>query len=86
MRENYGDCAVGYVQLKRENGICYLHARITSEHKVHAKAYNISVEINELNKAIIKAECLDCIASLGNMLKLVVLSIINNNNYCYKIN
>ncbi|KAK4287433.1 hypothetical protein Pmani_039496 [Petrolisthes manimaculis] len=35
--EDYGDDAVGYVQLKRASGICEVTARITPEHKTTSK-------------------------------------------------
>ena len=65
MRESYGDSAISYVQLKRENDFCYIQAKICPEHRVRNKPYNVSVVINEKDEDVKKAECHDCIASLG---------------------
>ncbi|KAI4455472.1 hypothetical protein MML48_9g00002312 [Holotrichia oblita] len=62
-REQYGDAAVGYVQLKREQSLCILKCKVCPEHKVHAKQYNVELVINEETEFIERAECLDCAAS-----------------------
>ncbi|CAH1106847.1 unnamed protein product [Psylliodes chrysocephalus] len=64
-RKHYGDNAVGYVQLKRTNNICYLKARVTPEHKIKAKNYQVSCVINELEKKVVEVNCHDCPASEG---------------------
>lgn len=64
-RPNYGDHAIGYVQLKRKDTICYIRATISPEHKVKDKHYIVSVEINEEDEEIKQGKCLSCAASLG---------------------
>ena len=65
MGQNYGDGAIGYVQLLRQNSICTVQAKICPEHRVRNKNYSAQVVINEDEETIIKAECQDCAASLG---------------------
>jgi hypothetical protein len=36
-RENYGDAAIGYVELKREASKCVVKRRICPEHRVRAR-------------------------------------------------
>ncbi|KAF9799883.1 hypothetical protein SFRURICE_017118 [Spodoptera frugiperda] len=48
-RASYGDDAVSYVQLKRENKFCTVKCKICPEHKVHANYM----------------DCQDCVASQG---------------------
>lgn len=56
---------MAYVQLKRVGDICTVKGRITPEHKIHKKAYNVSVQINEKDETILECKCLDCSAALG---------------------
>ncbi|XP_043189318.1 uncharacterized protein LOC122363763 [Amphibalanus amphitrite] len=63
--ENYSPDAVGYVQLKREDSVCTLHARVTPETKVSAKAYEVIVVIDERSETISSAQCQDCVAAAG---------------------
>lgn len=64
-RESYGDSAVGYVQLKRENDLCMVRARICPEHRVRLKPYHVICNINEVRQEINQLECMDCAASAG---------------------
>ncbi|CAG9763417.1 unnamed protein product [Ceutorhynchus assimilis] len=64
-RESYGDSAVGYVELKRENNICLVKCKICPEHRVRAKNYTVIMEVNEAEESILKAQCQDCAASEG---------------------
>ncbi|KAH9632803.1 hypothetical protein HF086_012628 [Spodoptera exigua] len=64
-RESYGDDAVGYVQLYRDNGICTVKCKMCPEHKVRTKAYNVTLIVNENDGEIISCECHDCAASAG---------------------
>ncbi|KAF9420918.1 hypothetical protein HW555_002901 [Spodoptera exigua] len=59
-RESYGDDAVGYVQLYRDNGICTVKCKMCPEHKVRTKAYNVTLIVNENDGEIISCECHDC--------------------------
>ncbi|CAM1330219.1 Uncharacterised protein g10244 [Pycnogonum litorale] len=53
-RSSYGDTAVGYVQLKRENGICKVRTKITPEHKIRQKGYSVEIHVDEQNKDVFK--------------------------------
>lgn len=54
MRENYGDSAIGYVQIKREGSIiCNVKAQICPEHRVRNKNYHVSLTINEEKEEIV---------------------------------
>lgn len=64
-KEKYGDNAVSYVQLKRDGNICTIRAKITPEHKIHKKPYNVEVKINEEDEKILSSACTDCAASSG---------------------
>ncbi|KAJ8678419.1 hypothetical protein QAD02_014206 [Eretmocerus hayati] len=63
MRANYGDMAVGYVQLKRTGDTCTVEARICPEHKTNSKNYNVKVIIDEVDEKIEVSQCEDCAAS-----------------------
>ncbi|KAJ8668339.1 hypothetical protein QAD02_010002 [Eretmocerus hayati] len=65
MRPNYGDVAVGYVKLKRQQNKCILHAQICPEHKVKSPNYNVHVVIDEKKENVLEATCADCAASKG---------------------
>ncbi|XP_048484644.1 uncharacterized protein LOC125490211 [Plutella xylostella] len=64
-RDGYVDTAVGYVEIKRDNNICSLKARITPEHKVRTKMYTVGIVIDENTEAIKQVTCDDCAASAG---------------------
>ncbi|XP_011701495.1 PREDICTED: uncharacterized protein LOC105458122 [Wasmannia auropunctata] len=64
-RQNYGDSAIGYVCLKRENTICTVKAKVCPEHRVRNKAYSVTLTVNEETESIINVECHDCAASSG---------------------
>lgn len=64
-RESYGDNAVGYVQVKRENQLCTVKAVITPEHRVSKKGYEVTVICNEDDEEVLSATCDSCAASLG---------------------
>ncbi|XP_046382223.1 uncharacterized protein LOC124154049 [Ischnura elegans] len=64
-RENYGDSAVGYVQVKREEEKCYVMGKITPEHKIRDKPYSVSAVIDEEEGSVEEVSCHDCAASAG---------------------
>lgn len=64
-RENYGDNAIGYVEVKREGSLCILQCKICPEHKVRSKNYSVSLTVNEDEEKIIDIMCKDCPASEG---------------------
>lgn len=67
-REEYGDNAIGYVQVKRDGCICTVNARVTPEHNVQKKTYSVDLQINENEENILSVQCNDCAASLGEFL------------------
>ncbi|VEN57621.1 unnamed protein product, partial [Callosobruchus maculatus] len=64
-RENYGDAALGYVQLKREGHLCTVKAKICPEHKVRNKNYLVTLVVNEQSETVEDVSCNDCPASSG---------------------
>ncbi|CAH0730980.1 unnamed protein product, partial [Brenthis ino] len=52
-REAYVDTAVGYVEVKREGDMCTVQCRVTPEHKVKAKLYQITAVIKESDEKIV---------------------------------
>ncbi|KAL4713861.1 hypothetical protein ACJJTC_015515 [Scirpophaga incertulas] len=56
-QECYGDSAVGYVQVIRDEDICVVKARITPEHNVRQKCYAVTCTCNETEETIISVEC-----------------------------
>ncbi|XP_036141931.1 uncharacterized protein LOC118648772 isoform X2 [Monomorium pharaonis] len=64
-REEYGDNAIGYVELKREGSICTVRGKICPEHKIRSKPYTVFLKIDEETEEIKEAVCHDCAASAG---------------------
>ncbi|KAJ8963991.1 hypothetical protein NQ314_005203 [Rhamnusium bicolor] len=64
-REDYGDSAVGYVQVRRDGNVCTVRGRICPEHKVKAKPYSVTFILNEKESVIQEINCMDCAASAG---------------------
>lgn len=64
-RDNYGDNAIGYVQVKREDNICTVKGRITPEHNVRKKPYAVVVTCEEAEEVVLSVQCEDCAAALG---------------------
>ncbi|KAF5281934.1 hypothetical protein FQR65_LT14460 [Abscondita terminalis] len=64
-RSSYGDNAIGYVQLKRQNFMCIVEGKICPEHKVRKQNYEVSLTINEKEQTIVNGTCNGCAASLG---------------------
>ncbi|KAJ8685163.1 hypothetical protein QAD02_020956 [Eretmocerus hayati] len=73
MRPNYGDVAIGYVQLKRDGLSCIVQGKICPEHRVNSKNYTVRVVVNEDKEIIEQAQCLDCAASEGGCKHAVAL-------------
>ncbi|KAJ8970734.1 hypothetical protein NQ317_017392 [Molorchus minor] len=46
-RASFGDDAISYVQLKRDSKLCTVKCKICPEHKVHAKLYGCTLEVDE---------------------------------------
>ncbi|CAG9772236.1 unnamed protein product [Ceutorhynchus assimilis] len=64
-KTSYGDNAVGYVQVKKENHVCFVLGRITPEHKVRDKGYFVEAVIDMKEDKVVSCECKDCAASEG---------------------
>ncbi|KAJ8909294.1 hypothetical protein NQ315_017029 [Exocentrus adspersus] len=56
-REEYGDSAVGYVELKREGTVCILQCKVCPEHKVRTKNYSVRLIIDEQEERIVDVSC-----------------------------
>lgn len=68
MRPNYGDSAIGYVQVLREKNMCTVEAKVCPEHRVRMKNYTVRVVINEESNVVMSAACDDCAASMGTFI------------------
>ncbi|KAJ8910529.1 hypothetical protein NQ315_013492 [Exocentrus adspersus] len=64
-RHSYVDNAVAYVQVKRDGPVCVVKGRITPEHRVHKKNYNVIMKVEEQEEKVLLCKCLDCSASAG---------------------
>ncbi|XP_011858943.1 PREDICTED: uncharacterized protein LOC105556460, partial [Vollenhovia emeryi] len=62
---NYGDSAVGYVELKREKDLCHIRGKVCPEHRVNNKAYAVSMLVDEATERVEYVRCEDCAASEG---------------------
>ncbi|KYN29277.1 hypothetical protein ALC57_01288 [Trachymyrmex cornetzi] len=64
-RESYGDEAIGYVCLKREQltKTCILKCKVCLEHRIHSKGYSVTLTVNEEDEKILDVKCHDCAAS-----------------------
>ncbi|TGZ46332.1 hypothetical protein DBV15_12223 [Temnothorax longispinosus] len=58
--ENYGDPAVGYVELRREKSLCHIRGKVCPEHRVNNKAYVVSMLVNEETERVEYIRCEDC--------------------------
>ncbi|KYN27689.1 hypothetical protein ALC57_02753 [Trachymyrmex cornetzi] len=63
--ENYGDSAVGFVELKREGCFRYIQGKVCPEHRVNSKLYLVLMLVDEENEKIEYVKCDDCAASAG---------------------
>jgi len=64
-RLNYGEDAVGHVQVKRQGNVCSVKARVTPEHKIRQTPYQVTTTINTFKEEIRSASCDGCAASEG---------------------
>ncbi|XP_022828364.1 uncharacterized protein LOC111357789 [Spodoptera litura] len=64
-RESYGDDAIGYVQLRREQSTCIVKCTVCPEHRVRCKAYAATLVVNEEEEVVTSVKCHDCPASEG---------------------
>ncbi|XP_046404834.1 uncharacterized protein LOC124170180 [Ischnura elegans] len=64
-RESYGDNAIGYAQIRRDNYICSMKARICPEHKINESGYRVILDVDEKADIIINVNCEDCPAAKG---------------------
>ncbi|GBO35029.1 hypothetical protein AVEN_74722-1 [Araneus ventricosus] len=54
---SYGDTAIGYVRVKRDEDMCTVKGRITPEHRVRKKAYSVVLVCNESEDVILSVKC-----------------------------
>ncbi|XP_046743008.1 uncharacterized protein LOC124409445 [Diprion similis] len=73
MQFNYGDGAIGYVQVLREKGMCTVEAKICPEHRIRNKNYTVRVVINEKDNTVMSTICDDCATSMGGCRHAVAL-------------
>lgn len=71
-RAEYGDKAIGFVELYRKPGIkggtvCTVRCKCCPEHNTKSKMYVVEAKIGELpdDEEIISIQCKDCAASAG---------------------
>ena len=64
-RASYGDDAVGYVCVRTSGGETSVKSKVTPEHKVNQKPYDVEVMINTVERVIIDARCTGCKAQKG---------------------
>ncbi|KAJ8668959.1 hypothetical protein QAD02_000218 [Eretmocerus hayati] len=65
-RESYGDAAIGYVCLKRnQRMVCTVKARMTPEHKKNDTPYSVAVVIDEKVEKIVNVSCDGCATGQG---------------------
>ncbi|KAF4529663.1 hypothetical protein B566_EDAN017963 [Ephemera danica] len=63
-RDDYLDNAIGRVEIKRENSLCTVRARVSPEHRVRNTPYRVIAVINEkADNRIEEIKCLDCASS-----------------------
>ncbi|XP_047031864.1 uncharacterized protein LOC124638799 [Helicoverpa zea] len=74
-REAYVDTAVGYVEVKREGNSCTVKCRVTPEHRVKYKLYQVTAVIDESVEKIITVQCNDCAASAGGCKHAICFAI-----------
>ncbi|KAI5705527.1 hypothetical protein M8J75_016036 [Diaphorina citri] len=59
-RDNYGDVAIGRVEVGRNQSHCIVRGEVTPEHKVNLSAYKVSITLNEVQDVIEEAKCCGC--------------------------
>ncbi|KAF4530548.1 hypothetical protein B566_EDAN018658 [Ephemera danica] len=66
-RENYGDSAIGAVQVGRNSNTCIVRAKICPEHNIIKTNYTVEaiIEENESGSVVLSVKCLGCIARAG---------------------
>ncbi|KAI4468013.1 hypothetical protein MML48_2g00001847 [Holotrichia oblita] len=64
-RQEYGDSAIGYVEVKREGPQCIVQCKICPEHRIRSKNYVVCLTVDEANESIVSVECKDCAAAAG---------------------
>ena len=64
-RESYGESAIGYVQVKREENINTVVGIVGPEHKVSSNGYKVELVMDVLKSEILSCKCYDCIAAQG---------------------
>ncbi|CAG9768249.1 unnamed protein product [Ceutorhynchus assimilis] len=65
-REQYGDAAIRYVQLKRNCSKCISKCKICPEYKLRNKQYSVELVVDEELETMESVQCMDCAASAGS--------------------
>ncbi|GBN51433.1 hypothetical protein AVEN_151278-1 [Araneus ventricosus] len=52
-RESYGDYAVGYVRVRKDGNLCTVKAKVTPEHSLRKKSYDVKLLCNEVEEEIL---------------------------------
>lgn len=64
---------MGWVQVRREQNVCTVKAKITPEHNVKKKQYAVICSIDEVTGKVLDLQCHDCAASSGKYLYYYIL-------------
>lgn len=66
-REDYGDNAVEYVQVKKVNSEYVIKGKICPEHRVSKKSYTVTMIVDTTTETVSSVTCEDCPASQGKL-------------------
>ena len=64
-REEYGDDAIGYVQVQTHSRVIIINGKVPREHRVSPAPYGVTVSINTETGGIEEASCHGCQARHG---------------------
>ncbi|KAJ8671956.1 hypothetical protein QAD02_003215 [Eretmocerus hayati] len=64
-RESYGDSAISYVSLRRDNSIWTVSGMVCLEHKISEEDYQVILKIDEKFGKVIQFKCNGCAAAEG---------------------
>ncbi len=64
-RDEYSEEAVGWVKLQRKGNKCFIHSKITPEHRVRERDYDVVTVVDEKLNKIASCKCQGCVQSAG---------------------
>ena len=70
---DYGDDAVGRVELYRAEGSCFLKAEVCPEHRVSNKTYKVTAVVREITSEVIDLSCHGCLDSASPVCKHAIV-------------